>query len=93
MLFTERLMLLINQKGISRNKMLVDLQLGKNSFINWETRGNTPDGETLLKISQYFGVTVDYLLGMTPQKEEICQLCLPTEVRLSTTISPNVKPT
>lgn len=68
MLFTERLMLLINQKGISKNKMLVDLQLGKNSFINWETRGNTPDGETLLKISQYFGVTVDYLLGNDPQK-------------------------
>lgn len=62
-MFIHRLKLLIEQKGITKNKMLTDLSLGKNSFINWESRGTIPNGETLSRIADYFGVTVDYLLG------------------------------
>lgn len=62
-MFYERVILLIEQAGITKNKMLLDLNLNKSSMLNWEKRGNTPDGDILLKIARYFNVSVDYLLG------------------------------
>jgi transcriptional regulator with XRE-family HTH domain len=62
-MFLDVLNKLINEKGITKNKMLTDLHLGKNSFINWSERGTIPNGETLTKIASYFGVTVDHLLA------------------------------
>ena len=70
-MFIQKLKELIAQKGITKNKLLTDLGLGKNSFINWETRGTVPSGETLSRIADYFGVSVDYLLGNEKQKEEV----------------------
>ena len=62
-MFYERVIHLIEKAGISKNKMLLDLNLNKSSMLNWEKRGNTPDGDILLKIARYFNVSVDYLLG------------------------------
>lgn len=70
MTFLERLTYLINKKGITKNKFLNDLKLGKNSFINWEQRGNIPSGDVLIKIANYFDVSIDYLLGNTDIKEK-----------------------
>lgn len=61
---------LINKKGISKNKLLLDLGLNKNSFVNWEKRGTSPSGETLSKIASYFNVTTDYLLGNDTNEKE-----------------------
>ena len=65
--FVDILLELLRKRGISKNKMLTDLSLGKNSFVNWSTRGTIPNGETLQKIANYFGVSVDYLLGKTDE--------------------------
>ena len=59
----DKIITLINSKGITKNKLLSDLGLSKNSFVNWENRGTTPSGEVLSKIAAYFNVTTDYLLG------------------------------
>lgn len=61
--FLKNVLSLLNQKGVSRNKMLTDLHLGKNSFVNWENRETVPGGDTLNKIAEYFNVSTDYLLG------------------------------
>ena len=63
MKFTEIVRSLIDKKGISINKMLTDLDMGGGTFATWEKRGTVPGGESLQKIAEYFGVTVDYLLG------------------------------
>ena len=39
-------------------------------MASWKSRGLTPKYETLSKIADYFGVSVDYLLGNTEQKEK-----------------------
>ena len=67
-MFIEKVKELLKEKGITKNKLLTDLQLGKNSFVNWESRGTVPSGEVLAKIANYFGVSVDYLLGNEEQK-------------------------
>ena len=69
MLFTNRLLFLINEKGINKKKFLDDLTLGKNSIVNWINRDNIPNGETLNRIAEYFDVDVDYLLANTDIKK------------------------
>lgn len=67
--FVDRILNLLSQQGITKNKMLTDLHLSKNSIIDWQKRGTIPNGETLSKIANYFNVSVDYLLG-NAQKEK-----------------------
>lgn len=59
----EKIISLIDSNGITKNKLLAELGLNRNSFVNWEKRGTSPSGETLSKIAAYFNVTTDYLLG------------------------------
>jgi repressor LexA len=67
--FLERLLYLISKNNTTKNKMLTDLHLGKNSFVNWSDRGTVPGGDVMAKIAEYFNVSVDYLLtGKDPSK-------------------------
>ncbi len=66
--FTEIVSKLLIQNGISKNKMLKDLNMGTGTFATWEKRGTIPSAETVSKIADYFGVTTDYLLGKTDIK-------------------------
>lgn len=72
--FVETVLDLINKKGVTKNKMLTDLKLGKNSFVNWTERGTIPSGETLSKISEYFNVSTDYLLGNEEKNNPVPQM-------------------
>lgn len=69
MSFVEIVLDLIAKKKISKNKLLSDLELSKNSFVNWIERGTIPNGDTIVKIADYFGVSTDYLLGRTPTQK------------------------
>lgn len=68
-MFTERIQNLAKSKNIKIAQMLKDLNMGQGTFSTWKKRGTVPNGETLQKIADYFGVTVDYLLGKTDNKE------------------------
>ena len=70
-MFLEILLNLIAEKGITKNKLLTDLKINHNAFVSWEQRGTIPSGETLLKIADYFGVSVDYLLGNESNTEDL----------------------
>lgn len=69
-MFIERIKQLTKEKGITIAKMLKDLEMGQGTFSTWKTRGTVPSGATLQKIAEYFGVSVDYLLGKSEQKEK-----------------------
>lgn len=60
--FLDRLHFEMDKKGIKASKLLTDLGLSRNSLVDWKKRGTVPGGETLAKLSSYFGVSVDYLL-------------------------------
>jgi len=64
-MFLERVAALIASQKITRNKLLMDLNLDKSSFFNWERRGTIPSGDVVAKIAEYFHVSTDYLLGRT----------------------------
>lgn len=67
-MFIQRLLNLINEKGISRKKFSSDVQINKNQLKRWEDLGTIPNRTTLTVIAQYFNVSVEYLLGETDER-------------------------
>lgn len=65
MVFLDRVLHLVEINKITKNKLLRELSLSKNSFVDWTNRGTIPNGEVLVKIADYFNVSADYLLGRT----------------------------
>ncbi len=72
--FIGRIEELLKSRKIQKSKMLGDLNLSVNSFTNWKNRGTIPSGDTLQRIADYFGVTVDYLLGNETKPPEVGDL-------------------
>lgn len=60
--FGKTLKKLRENNNISAAKFSEDLSIHRGTLSNWETGRRTPDSQTLLKIAEYFNVTVDYLL-------------------------------
>ena len=63
--FGERLKQLRNEKGLSQDALAKALGISKGSLGFYETCKNTPDIVVLNAVSDYFGVSLDYLLGRT----------------------------
>lgn len=55
------------QKSLSQQAIANYLQITRQAYSNYENGKREPDYETLLKLSEFFDVTVDYLTrGETP---------------------------
>lgn len=66
-MFYDQFAELCTEKGITANKVLVDCGISRTSVAKWK-KGATPNGTTIQKLSDYFGVTTDYLLGTETEK-------------------------
>ena len=60
-----RLKELRQQHGISQLKLAMDLSVNQNTISRYETGEREADYKTLIRIADYFDVSVDYLLGRT----------------------------
>ena len=60
-----RLKELRKEKGISQLKLAVDLNTNQNTISRYETGEREPGIVELIKIADYFDVSVDYLLERT----------------------------
>ena len=89
--FTERLKSLRAEKNISQKKLAEELFVSQQTIAKWETDKSTPNPDTITKISDFFEVSTDYLLGKsdfrTHLDEELSQeeFALYGEVRELTT--------
>lgn len=57
----ERIKELSNGQKVSLSKVAIDLGFSENLFYRWKT--TEPKARDLEKVADYFGVSVDYLLG------------------------------
>ena len=52
------------EKGLTQKELALELGFTRSHVNNWESRGTEPNYDTLIKIAQYFGESVDYMLGL-----------------------------
>ncbi len=52
-------------KGISQLKLAIDLHTNQNTISRYETGEREPGIYELIKIAEYFNVSIDYLVGRT----------------------------
>lgn len=64
-----RLKELRKKHNISQLKLAMDLQLNQNAISRYETGVREADYSTLIKIADYFDVSIDYLLERTDNPE------------------------
>ena len=60
-----RLKELRKKKGISQLRLATDLNTTQNTISRYETGEREPGIDELIKIANYFNVSVDYLIGRT----------------------------
>ena len=66
MILAEKIMEMRKKNGWSQEELAYQLGVSRQSVSKWESGASIPDLERILKLSQIFGVSTDYLL-----KEEI----------------------
>ena len=64
-----RLKLLRTQKKVSQIKLAMDLNMSQNNISRYENGEREADYATLIKIADYFNVSIDYLLERTDNPE------------------------
>lgn len=70
MAFCDNLRALMSAKGVSRRKMAADTGISPSAVNSWFNRSaENISLPTLLKLSEYFGVSIEELVHGTPQRE------------------------
>ncbi len=60
-----RLKQLRKERGVSQIKLAIDLDTSQNCISRYETGERQADYAMLIKLADYFDVSIDYLLGRT----------------------------
>lgn len=61
-MLSEKLYQLRKKSGLSQEQLAERLNVSRQSISKWESGSSTPESEKLIAISEYFGVTLDYLM-------------------------------
>lgn len=63
-----RLKQLRKERKISQLQLAFDLNMNQNTISRYENLERQADYDTLIRFADYFGVSVDYLLGRTDNR-------------------------
>lgn len=72
MVFKEVLKKLRTENGITQEELAAFLNVTRPTVAGYETKGKEPDFRVLILLSEYFNVSIDYLL--TGQNKTFCPL-------------------
>ncbi|MCF6465089.1 helix-turn-helix domain-containing protein [Clostridium sp. Cult2] len=66
----DRIQSLRKNKGISQEELADKVGVSRQAVSKWESEQSVPDLDRVIIMSEYFGVTTDYILkGIEPQKQ------------------------
>lgn len=63
--FSKRLRELRQEKGMTQQQIAALLNLKQQSYLRYENGTGEPSFNTLIRLTQIFGVSSDYLLGIS----------------------------
>ncbi|MDR2043929.1 MAG: helix-turn-helix domain-containing protein [Clostridium sp.] len=67
--FGQSLLKLRNEKGVYQKELAAHLNVSIGTVSNYENGVHSPDLETLCKLADFFGVSVDYILRRTQSRQ------------------------
>jgi transcriptional regulator with XRE-family HTH domain len=73
---------LLQKHGLTPYKVSKDTGLSQTLFSNWKSGRSTPKQDKLQIIADYFGVTIEYLMGKEESEETVYYLNEETRERL-----------
>ncbi|WP_195264579.1 helix-turn-helix transcriptional regulator [Clostridium sp. 1001275B_160808_H3] len=62
---TSILKLLRNEKELRQEDVAQKLSIARQTYSSWETGERTPDIENLIKMADFYNVSLDFLVGRT----------------------------
>lgn len=69
-MFWDRFSGLCSEKNMRPGKVASLIGLSNSITTKWKNTNAIPNGDILIRISEYFDVTVDYLLGLSDDKHK-----------------------
>ncbi len=84
MIFADKLILLRKKAGWSQEELAEQMNVTRQSISKWEGAQSIPDLEKIIKLSQLFGVSTDYLLKENIEIEENVNISDNLDVRTVT---------
>ena len=57
-------------RGLQQKDLAIDLCVSQPTISDWESGRKVPSAKSTQKLADYFGVTIDYLLGREGTKKE-----------------------
>lgn len=79
----ERLKMLRLQRGMTQTELATALRIGQTTVAAYENGNHEPQIFSLLSYAEFFGCSVDYLLGRNTPDDASCDCCIdPEEYRL-----------
>ena len=79
MILADKIIKLRKQQGWSQEELAARLEVSRQSVSKWESMTSMPDLDKIVKLSQIFGVSTDYLLDENAEPEELNQGGLPAD--------------
>lgn len=64
-MFSEKFIELLQKHETSTYKLTKETGLSNGMISDWKNGKRLPSAENLIKVADYFGVSIDYLLGRT----------------------------
>lgn len=64
-IFKERLKELREERELNQSQLALESGISQAAIAKWESGDRTPNMYSLIILSKYFGVTTDYMLGLT----------------------------
>lgn len=62
-IFSERLKRLRKNKGLKQQELASKLNISQKSYSNWENGKTEPSFDNLVKLADFFEVSLDWLFG------------------------------
>lgn len=69
--FSTRLISLRKERRLTQTEMADAIQKKRSTYSGYETGGKEPDFDTVCLLAEYFGVSTDYLLGYSDEKNHV----------------------
>lgn len=69
MIFNERLKILRKEKAMTQEQAAHALSVTLRNYQRFEADGSTPNYVNLIKLADFFDVSLDYLTGRTDKRE------------------------